>query len=93
MNKQKIEKEHKKEFGRLIRAIRLERGMSIEEFAHELGIGRTTVDRLENGRNTPNYYTLSRLLLKGNIDINSLLVKASTNTGYKDKIMKEKDTE
>ena len=89
LDREKIELEFKKEFGRLIRAIRLEQDLSIEEFAYVVGIDRTTVDRLENGRNTPNYYTLSRLYLKGKIDINKLLEKAATNTGYKDEIMKE----
>lgn len=80
-----------KEFGRLIRALRLEQDMSIEEFAHVLGVDRTTVDRLENGRNLPNYFTFTRLHIKGKMDINSLLKKAAENTNYLDEIMKENE--
>ena len=92
MNTEKVEKKLMKEFGRLIRALRLEQNMSIEEFAYALGVDRTTVDRLENGRNSPNFFTFTRLHMKGKMDINSLLKKAAENTGYLEEIMKENET-
>ncbi|WP_096156460.1 helix-turn-helix domain-containing protein [Bacillus sp. FJAT-45066] len=82
MDKDDKEKSLKKEFGRLIRGLRLEQGMSIEEFEHVLGVDKATVDRMENGGNPPSFSTFSRLHKKGKIDINVLIKSAIGNSNY-----------
>lgn len=39
--------------GQLIRAVRLELGLTQEQFAHSLGVAFPTISRWENGKTTP----------------------------------------
>jgi transcriptional regulator with XRE-family HTH domain len=48
-------------FGRVVRALRLERGLSQEQLGHDSGGGRTFVSELERGEKGASLKTLFRL--------------------------------
>lgn len=48
--------------GQLIRAIRLETGLTQEQFAAELGVTYPTINRWENGHNKPSPLAMQKIL-------------------------------
>ena len=51
----------KKDFGKRLRAIRLERKLSQERFAEHVGISVDFLSLIERGRNAPSFETIERI--------------------------------
>lgn len=63
----------KKALGLRIKSIRLEKGMTLEEFGKLFGAGKGLVSRWENGLSVPNADRLKSIAKIGRISVNNLL--------------------
>ncbi len=61
--------------GRNLRALRLERGLSQEEFAHVLGVHRTFMGGVERGERNLTLRTVERLADSLGVDPRTLLIE------------------
>ena len=78
--------------GNKIKEIRLENGMSQEEFAKELGYtSKSTVNKIEKGVNDISYDKLELLIQKFDIEVNELFDNLGKDMGGK--VIKEDKTE
>jgi transcriptional regulator with XRE-family HTH domain len=72
-----VKKIRKKEqliaFGKHLRALRIERGLSGVGFAEKLGVDKQFLSRLELGQSDPRITTLIRLAQALNMDVADLL--------------------
>lgn len=59
-------------FGRHLRKIRLERGMSQERFAEMLDISVDLLSLIERGRNAPSFETLERVAKRLRVSVATL---------------------
>ncbi len=70
--------------GEKIKEIRLEHGMSQEEFARELGYtSKSTVNKIEKGVNDISYDKLELLIQKFDLEVNELFDKLAKEAGAK----------
>ena len=70
--------------GEKIKEIRLENGMSQEEFAKELGYtSKSTVNKIEKGVNDMNYDKLELLIQKFDLEVNELFDNLAKDMGSK----------
>lgn len=65
--------ENKKAVATRIKAIRLEKGMNLEEFGKLFGVSKSTVSHWESGTNLPNAERLKTIAKIGDITVNELL--------------------
>ena len=78
--------------GEKIKEIRLENGMSQEEFAKELGYtSKSTITKLEKGVNDISYDKLQLLIQKFDLEVNELFDNLAKDMGSK--VIKEDRTE
>ena len=78
--------------GEKIKEIRLEQGMSQEEFAKELGYtSKSTVNKIEKGVNDISYDKLELLIQKFDLEVNELFDNLAKDMG--DKVISEDRTE
>ncbi len=61
------------EFKDVIRGLRLEKGLTQEEFAKELHVSMSTINKWENGKKKPSYDTIVFLCKYFNISADILL--------------------
>jgi len=59
--------------GKNIKEIRLNLGLTMEEFANKIDFGKSNVSRWERGENIPNDLTLKKIAELANISVNELL--------------------
>ena len=79
-------------FGDKIKKVRLEHGMSQEEFARELGYtSKSTVNKIEKGVNDMSQDKLELLIKKFDLEVNDLFDKLAKDMG--DKVISEDRTE
>lgn len=79
-------------FGDKIKKVRLEHGMSQEEFARELGYtSKSTVNKIEKGVNDMSQDKLELLIKKFDLEVNDLFDKLAKDLGTK--VMSEDRTE
>ena len=70
--------------GEKIKEIRLEQGMSQEEFAKELGYtSKSTINKIEKGVNDISYDKLELLIQKFDLEVNDLFDKLAKDMGTK----------
>ncbi|HBV96450.1 MAG TPA: XRE family transcriptional regulator [Desulfotomaculum sp.] len=50
-----------KKFGKVLKALRTERGFSQEEFAMNVGLHRTYISQLERGLKSPSLRTIKKI--------------------------------
>jgi len=50
-----------KKFGKVLKALRTERGLSQEEFAMNVGLHRTYISQLERGLKSPSLRTIKKI--------------------------------
>lgn len=60
-------------FGRIVRQLRLEKGLSQEEFAALCGVHRTYIGTIERGEKTVTIFTAYRIARTLNISLSSLV--------------------
>lgn len=60
-------------FANVLRKLRLEKGLSQEAFAFEVGIHRTYVSQLERGLKSPSLKTIQKIATVLNITISELM--------------------
>ena len=71
-------------FGDKIKKVRLEHGMSQEEFARELGYtSKSTVNKIEKGVNDMSQDKLELLIKKFDLEVNDLFDKLAKEFGTK----------
>jgi transcriptional regulator with XRE-family HTH domain len=71
-------------FGDKIKKVRLEHGMSQEEFAKELGYtSKSTVNKIEKGVNDMSQDKLELLIKKFDLEVNDLFDKLAKDLGTK----------
>jgi transcriptional regulator with XRE-family HTH domain len=63
-------------FGQTIKSIREERGLSQEEFSNLIGLHRTYISPLENGKKNPSLTTIFRILDKLEIPVNEFFERS-----------------
>lgn len=59
--------------GERIKELRLNKGMTMEEFANLIDSGKSNVSRWERGENIPNDLTLTKIAELGDISVEELL--------------------
>ena len=64
-----------KEFGKNLKKLRIEKGLSTREFAYEADIAHSSVGRLEAGLSNPTITTLIRIADALEVDLNKLALK------------------
>jgi len=64
-----------KEFGKNLKKLRIERGLSTRKFADEADISHSSVGRLEAGLSNPTITTLIRIAEALEVDLNKLALK------------------
>ena len=64
-----------KEFGRNLKKLRLEKGLSTRKFADEADIAHSAVQRLEAGLSNPTITTLIRIADALGVDLNKLALR------------------
>lgn len=87
--------------GRVIRRVRIEKGISQEELSREVGITRTFLSLIENGERFPSYNTLSNIAHCLGKDPGSLIAEAELDSYDEDfklvsfltKLIESKDAE
>jgi len=70
-----FEKKKKMETGKLIRELRIKKGMTQEELADKTEVSARTIQRIENGEVDPRAYTLQMIAKALEVDYNLLLAK------------------
>jgi transcriptional regulator with XRE-family HTH domain len=96
-----VETEVRQNLGQVIQRARVEKGVSQEQLSKEIGITRTFLSLIENGRRFPSYDTLERISSFLEKDLNELLIEAKLDDYDKDfrlasllmKLVKSKDEE
>lgn len=53
----------RQKFGKRVRKLRLDRGLSQEELAHEAGSNRTYISDVERGRRNPSIIVVERIAI------------------------------
>lgn len=66
-------------FGRAVRQVREERGVSVDALATSAGIARTDVEAIEAGRLEPGYRGLRRLAAALGVTSTALLLRVEEN--------------
>ena len=61
------------DFANILRRLRLEKGLSQEAFAFEVGIHRTYVSQLERGLKSPSLKTIQKIAIVLNITLSELM--------------------
>jgi DNA-binding XRE family transcriptional regulator len=64
-----------KEFGKNLKKLRLEKGLTTRKFADEADIAHSAVGRLESGLSNPTITTLIRIADALGVDINKLALR------------------
>ncbi len=72
-----------KALGKKIKAIRLEKGMTIQKLADSIGVQRGFINQLESGDKFPSFTTLLLLLDILNVSANELLCEYSNENAEK----------
>lgn len=62
-----------RDFGARLRVVRKQQGLSQTALADAAGVDRKTVNRIENGRFSPNLNTLMRLAYSLSVSVSDLL--------------------
>ena len=62
----------KHNFSNNIKNLRIKRNCTLEEFADEIGVGKTTLQDIENGKSNSTLDTIEKIA--NNLNINSLLL-------------------
>ncbi len=75
-----LNKEIRKNLGRVIQKTRIEKGVSQDNLSEEVGITRTFLSLIENGRRFPSYDTLTNITSILGKDLNSLLIEANLDS-------------
>ena len=70
--------ELRQNFSQNIHALRLARQSTLEEFSYEIGIGKTTLQEIENGKSNSTLDTIETIACKLQIHPLSLLAKDIT---------------
>lgn len=79
-NQQKKTKDKELEnLGKRVRRFRKARGLNQEDVANRAGIGRTTLSRLENGKQYPRFKTLMSIASALDIPFQKLMVEENTD--------------
>lgn len=76
---QKTKNKELKNLGRRVKQFRKARGLNQEELANRAGIGRTTLSRLENGKQFPRFQTLMSVASALDISFQKLMLEENTN--------------
>lgn len=63
-----------KDFAKVLRELRLKKGLSQEAFAFEVGIHRTYVSQLERGLKSPSLRTIQKIALVLGVSITDLMI-------------------
>lgn len=58
-----------KKFGKVLKALRTERGLSQEEFAMNVGLHRTYISQLERGLKSPSLRTIKKICAELEVSI------------------------
>ena len=75
--------------GNRIKAIRLKRGETLEEFGIKIGTTKATVWHWEEGRNNPNKRNLKKIAELGGVSVERLINGANPLERYTDKELLE----
>lgn len=69
-------------FGDRLRSLRTERGLSMLDFANQLGISKSSVNMYERGEREPNFEVLETIADFFNVDMDYLLGKSEYTTKF-----------
>lgn len=67
--------------GQHLQALRIERGLSLSQLAHEAGIAKSNLCRLEQGNGNPTLDTIWRLAVRLNVPFGTLVAPISVPLG------------
>lgn len=70
------------EFSKLIKEIRIKKGLTQKEMAYLIPINTITYNRVENGTQEANFYTLKRISEILNIDLNIIKIDTIHESNY-----------
>jgi DNA-binding XRE family transcriptional regulator len=76
---QKTRRKELEKLGRRVRQFRKARGINQTDLASRAGIGRTTLSRLENGKQFPRFQTLMSIASALDISFQKLMIAEDTN--------------
>jgi len=78
MRKGKIQKNLRQQFGERLKQIRIERGMTQQDFAELLGMSVDFLSLIERGINAPSFEKLEVMAHRLDVDVESLFTFANT---------------